>query len=351
MAVKPVLTRIDPIFSPRPWGARSLAPLFPEKTCLKEPIGEAWLTAFDSRLANGPFAGRALGESWRAMPPEWRGTRSGSYADFPLLVKFLFPRDKLSIQVHPDDSFASQYEQAAGGRGKTEMWHIVSAEPGAELLIGLKPGVTREDFLQGLAHNTVEDLFVRYPVRAGESYFIEAGTQHAILPGMVVCEVQEYSDLTYRVYDYGRVDATGKSRELHLEKALDVTRFDGTRSGKVPPLALHSPDASKHLLAACEFFATERWDCDRTTFLESDPSEFQLIIILSGTGELHDSGPTLPYRPGQAWFLPATLPLTFLHPRESTSILRITVPDPDSLLRQLRRQGFEAEALSRVVMV
>jgi mannose-6-phosphate isomerase len=351
MVVEPVLTRIDPIFSPRPWGAHSLAPFFPEKTNLPEPIGEAWLTALDSRVANGRFAGKSLGDSWRAMPAEWRGTRSGSCQDFPLLVKFLFPKDQLSIQVHPDDSFAAKYEQAAGGRGKTEMWHIVSAEPGAELLIGLKPGVTKKEFLEGVAHNTVEDLFVRYPVRAGESYFVEAGTQHAILPGMVVCEVQEYSDLTYRVYDYGRVDSSGKSRELHLEKALEVTRFDGTRSGLLLPLPLYSPDANKHLLAACEFFATERWDCDRTTFLESDASEFQLLVILSGGGELHDSESSLPYQPGQAWFLPATLPLTFLHPKEPTSLLRITVPDQDSLFHQLRRQGFEAEAISRVLMV
>jgi mannose-6-phosphate isomerase len=349
--VEPVLTRIDPIFSPRPWGARLLAPLFPQKTNLQEPIGEAWLTALNSRVANGPFAGKSLGESWHTMAVEWKGTRSGRYRDFPLLVKFLFPHDKLSIQVHPDDTYASENERAAGGRGKTEMWHIVSAQPGAELLLGLKLGVTREEFLEGVAKNTVEDLFVRYPVRAGETYFVEAGTQHAICPGMVVCEVQEYSDLTYRVYDYDRVDSAGKPRDLHLQKAVEVTRFEGTRSGKISPLALHSPDANKHLLAACEFFATERWDCDRTTLLESDPSEFQLIVVLSGSGELHDSESAHPYQPGQTWFLPATLPLTLLHPGEPTSLLRITVPDKDSLFLQLQRQGFEPEAISRVLMV
>jgi mannose-6-phosphate isomerase len=349
MVVEPVLTRIDPIFSPRPWGARSLAPLFPEKTNLQEPLGEAWLTAMESRVANGPFAGKTLGESWRAMPAEWRGKRSGKCKEFPLLVKFLYPNDKLSIQVHPDDSYAGKYEQAAGGRGKTEMWHIVSAQPGAELLLGLKPGVTREEFVQAVARHTVEDLFVRYPVRAGETYFVEAGTQHAILPGMVVCEVQEYSDLTYRVYDYGRVDAAGKSRELHLEKALEVTRFDGTRSGKVQPLPLHSPDANKHLLAACEFFTTERWDCDRTTFIEGDPAEFQLLIVLNGGGAFHDSGCSNSYLPGQAWFVPAALPSVLLQPREATSLLRITVPDIELFRRQLVSQGFDPQQFSRVV--
>ena len=308
------------------------------------------MTALDSRVANGPFQGKSLKKSWHEMPDEWRGTRTGSYKEFPLLIKFLFPMDKLSIQVHPGDGFASKYEQAAGGRGKTEMWHIVSAQPGAELLIGLKTGVTREDFVRGVAQNTVEDLFVRYPVQPGETYFVEAGTQHAILPGMVVCEIQEYSDLTYRVYDYGRVDAHGKARELHLEKALQVTRFDGTRSGKIPPLPLHSPDANKHLLAACEFFATERWDCDRTTPIEGDAREFQLIIILSGRGELYDMELPHPYVAGQAWFVPASLALTLLHPKEPTSLLRITVPDARGLHDELLRMGFDDQAISQVLM-
>lgn len=348
--LEPVLTRIEPIYSPRPWGARSLAPLFPDKSGLTERIGEAWLTALESRVASGPFVGKSLGESWRAMPEEWRGFRLSKVREFPLLVKFLFPNDRLSIQVHPGDAFASQFERAAGGRGKTEMWHIVSAEPHAELLLGLKPGVTRELFLQAIAQGTLEELFLRYPVRAGETYFVPAGTQHAICPGMVVCEVQEYSDLTYRVYDYGRVDSLGKPRDLHVEKALEVTAFEGTRSGKIEPLPLHSPDANKHLLAACEFFATERWECDRTTFVEGDPEEFQLLIFLHGTGKLHDAERACLYRPGQAWFLPACLQMATLQPTEPTSLLRVTVPDPKRLERQLESVGFDHSAVSRVVI-
>jgi mannose-6-phosphate isomerase len=348
--VEPVLTRIEPIFSPRPWGARSLAPLFLEKTGLKEPLGEAWLTSVESRVLTGPFTGKSLGESWRTMPEEWRGTRSNAYSEFPLLLKFLFPTDKLSIQVHPDDSYASQFEKSAGGRGKTEMWHIVCAQPGAELLIGLKPGVTREAFEQAVARNTVEELIVRHAVKPEETYFVEAGTQHAICAGMIVCEIQEYSDLTYRVYDYGRVDAAGKSRQLHLEKALEVTRFEGTRSGKVPPLPLHSPDANKHLLAACQFFATERWDCNRTTTIEGDPAEFQLLVILKGNGMIYDAESSHGYRPGQAWFLPASLDVALLQPNNPTSFLRVTVPDLKVLIQQLQNQGFDVEAISRVVM-
>jgi mannose-6-phosphate isomerase len=351
MVVEPVLTRIEPILSPRPWGARSLAPLFPEKTNLAEPLGEAWLTAVESRVATGPFAGKLLGESWRAMPEEWRGSRAAGYPEFPLLLKFLFPHQKLSIQVHPDDAYAEKYEQAAGGRGKTEMWHIVEAKPGAELMIGLKPDATREVFLQGVAEKNVEKLFIRYPVHEGETYFVEPGTQHAICPGMVVCEIQEYSDLTYRVYDYGRLDAAGKLRELHLDKAMDVTRFEGTRSGRVPPLPLHSPDANKHLLAACKFFATEHWFCDRTTVIECEPEEFQLLVFLRGSGTLHDSGSSYAYVPGQTWFLPASLETAFVQPKEDTTLLRVTVPDIPLLIQQLLNQGFGMEAISRVVLI
>jgi mannose-6-phosphate isomerase len=351
MVLEPVLTRIYPYFSPRPWGTRSLAPLFPDKTDLAEATGEAWLTAHSSRILNGPYAGKTLGESWRLMPKEWRGTRSGNYEEFPLLAKFLFPMDKLSIQVHPDDAFASKHERAAGGRGKTEMWYVVSAKPGAELLIGLKPGVTQEEFVRAVADKTVEELFVHFTVRAGETYFVEAGTQHAIFPEMIVCEIQEYSDLTYRVYDYGRVDAQGRPRELHLEKALSVTQFNGTRSGRISPLPMHSPDANKQLLAACKFFATERWECNRTTPIESDPSEFQLIILLCGSGELHEAEKAHAYGPGQTWFLPASIPSVFLHPNEKTTLLRVTVPDTEVLYGQLQRMGFEAQAISRVLVV
>jgi len=348
--MQPVLSRLEPFFSPRIWGQRSLAPWYPDKVNLNEPLGEAWLTAFDSRVSNGPFAGKTLREMWHTMPAEWRGRRHASLAEFPVLIKFIFPNDNLSIQVHPDDAYATKYEQKAGGRGKTEMWHLVWAENGAEILFGLKPGVNKETFLRALAGNSVETLLQHIPVEPGDTYFVPAGTQHAMGAGLVVCEIQEYSDLTYRVYDFGRVDSSGKPRELHIEKALEVTDFSGGRGGKIEPLALHSPDAKKYLLSACEFFATERWDCNRTTPIESDSEEFQLFVILEGTGTFYDGEQAHRYRPGEAWFLPANLPATLLKPDGVSSVLRVTVPDTGALRRQLRNQGFEDQAISRVVI-
>ena len=284
------------------------------------------------------------------MPLEWRGSYLNSNSEFPILVKLLFPNDKLSIQVHPDDAYAAKNEKAAGGRGKTEMWHIVCAQPGAQLLFDLKPGVTKRDFLNGLSNHTLEDLLEHVPVQKGETYFVPAGTQHAMGPGMVVCEVQEYSDLTYRVYDFGRLDASGRPRELHIDKALDVTKFGGVPVGKIQPMALHSPDAKKFLLAACQFFATERWDCFKTTPIESDPDHFQLIVILEGSGKFYDSESEFEYCPGQTWFLPASLPITMIQPGGQTNLLRIFVPNLDSLRQQLRSMGFEEASLSRVLI-
>lgn len=318
--------RIEPIFSPRIWGSRSLAPLFPEKTNLAEPLGEAWLTGVDCRVATGLFAGKTLGEAWHEMPAEWRGSKFVEPGDFPLLVKFIFPQDKLSIQVHPDDAYASVHEKAAGGRGKTEMWHVVSAEPGAQVLIGLKPGVDKEQFLEALQAHTLEELFVAHPVHEGDTFFLPAGTPHTIGPGMILCEVQQYSDLTYRVYDYGRVDAHGKPRELHIAKALEVMEFGQGTGGLVPPVPLAADGAEKTLVAACSYFSTERWEFLRTVPSETQRERFELLVILAGAGYLHWQGTPQMYERGQCWLMPAALGQFSLQPEQSSAIIRTRVP-------------------------
>jgi mannose-6-phosphate isomerase len=345
----PTPTRIEPIFSPRIWGARSLAPLFPEKLNLAEPLGEAWLTGVDCRIASGPFEGKKLGEAWREMPAEWRGSRFAPGGDFPLLVKFIFPKEKLSIQVHPDDAYAAQHERAAGGRGKTEMWHAVSADPGAQVLLGLKPGVDKKKFLEGLETRTLESLFQSHTVHAGDTIFVPAGTPHSIGPGMVVCEVQEYSDLTYRAYDYGRVDGNGKPRELHLDKALQVTRFGGSRGGKVASVPLPIERAHRTLLAACPYFATERWEFRATVPTQSRPEHFDLFVILGGAGYIHWQGSPLSYNPGQCWLIPASLGGFSLQPEQSSTVIRTYVPDLTGLRAELQQMGIPQAQLAQAI--
>jgi mannose-6-phosphate isomerase len=344
----PELTRIEPVFSPRIWGVHSLAPYFPEKVNAAEPLGEAWLTGVDCKIATGPFTGRSLGEAWREMKTQWRGTSLKSVPDFPLLVKFIFPNDKLSIQVHPDDAYASVHEKEAGGRGKTEMWHVVSAEQGAQLLLGMKPGTTKEKFQRALRENTLEDLFEPRSVHTGDTFFVPPGTPHTIGPKMVICEVQEYSDLTYRVYDYGRVDSQGRPRQLHVEKALEVMNF-GRFEGKTSPLQLPAEGIKRYLLAACRYFAAERWECTRPVDVHTNGEWFQLIVILSGSGEFRGLSGTTKYRRGETWFLPAALDSPMLTPYESTTLLLAYVRDLTDLKSDLLDSGINEKALSGVL--
>ncbi len=149
-------------------------------------------------------------------------------AAFPLLVKFLFPEQKLSVQVHPDDDYARAHEAAAGGTGKTEMWYVVSARAGAEVFVGLRDGVTPDSFRRAIANGGVEDCLRKFSIAAGDAVFVPAGTAHTIGPGSILCEIQENSDLTYRVFDYNRKNPDGSARELHIEKAMAVTEFRST---------------------------------------------------------------------------------------------------------------------------
>ena len=343
--------RLEPIFSPRPWGARTLAPLFPEKSNLAEPLGEAWMTGVDCRFASGPFAGQKLGDVWRTLPPLWTGTRIYSPdGSFPLLVKFIFADEKLSVQVHPDDDYAGRHEKAAGGRGKTEMWYAIHARPGAEVLAGLKPGVTQEIFKRAIEDGSAENCLQHVPLHAGEAIFVPAGTAHTIGAGLVLCEIQEYSDLTYRVFDYNRRDAQGRSRELHIEKALQVIRFGEHHGGKIAPVRVERDGVRETYFIACRFFAVEKWEFAESMAAATSPEHFDVLIFLEGRGSIQCGGESVEYAPAQTWLLPAALGTYHLEPRERTSLLRAYVPASlDEFAHKLAARGASEAALSLVV--
>ncbi len=343
--------RLEPIFSPRPWGARSLAPLFPEKSHLAAPLGEAWMTGLECRFASGPFAGQKLGDVWRTLPSAWTGTKiNASDGSFPLLVKFIFADEKLSVQVHPDDAYAVLHEQSAGGRGKTEMWYAIQARPGAEVFAGLKPAVTQEIFKRAIEDGSAEDCLQHVTIRAGEGIFVPAGTAHTIGAGLVLCEVQEYSDLTYRVFDYNRRDAQGRSRELHIEKALQVMRFGEQRGGKIDPVRILHGDTTETYFVACRYFAVEKWEFAEPTSAATSPEHFELLIFLEGRGSIQWAGESAEYAPAQTWLLPAALSAYHLAPDERTSLLRAYVPSSlDEFARRLSAQGVSEAEISHVV--
>lgn len=321
--------RLEPLFVPRIWGARSLAPLFPEKTSLPEPIGEVWLTGDDCRLADGPFAGERLGDAWPRMGEEWTGKLASHHRNkFPVLAKFLFPEDKLSVQVHPDDDYAARHEAAAGGTGKTEMWYVVSARARSEVRVGLKQTVNADEFRRAIGEGTAENLVERIPVQTGDAIFVPAGTVHTIGPGIVLCEIQQNSDITYRVHDFGRLDARGKPRELHIEKALDAIRFGEQLGGKRSPTNNQSEDGEISILVECPYFAVVKHSFAKPQYLVRPSDGLELVIILQGKGKLR----TLPgeasieYSRAQSWLVPAVLRDCIYEPRESTTILQVIVP-------------------------
>jgi mannose-6-phosphate isomerase len=343
--------RLEPFFSPRPWGVLSLAPFFPEMSNLAQPVGEAWMTGDECRFANGPFVGMKLRDAWPAMPPEWTGTRVDREAGFPLLVKFIFAADKLSVQVHPDDEYAGRHEAAAGGRGKTEMWYAVRADPGAEVLLGMKPEVTLEEFKGAIADGTAERCLERVPLRAGEAVFVSAGSAHTIGAGFVLCEVQQQSDLTYRVYDYNRRDAQGRARELHIEKALDVMRFGRQTCGRLDPVRVERDGVSESYFVACKYFATERWDFATVARAASSPEHFDVAIVLEGSGSIRWGGKNVvQYAPAQVWLIPAALGEYEFRATARTSLLRTYVPgDLAELKHALAARGIVEATLSTLL--
>jgi mannose-6-phosphate isomerase len=308
------------------------------------------MTGNECRFVTGPFSGYTLGEAWPKLPVEWTGTAVRRDSAFPLLVKFIFSEDKLSIQVHPGDDFAARHEQAAGGRGKTEMWHAVRARPGAEVLVGLEPEVTCENFKRAIAEGTAEDYLIHLPINTGDTIFVPAGTAHTIGAGLLLCEIQQNSDLTYRVFDYNRRDAQGKMRTLHVEKALQVMRFGPQVGGKVDPVRVQHGALTETHLVTCPYFATEKWESSGRIDASTSTAHFELLIFLDGHGNIHYGGGITPYRPAQVWMMPAALGDYHLQPDTGTSLLRTYVPaDPIKQRCRISARKGQPEATSRVV--
>jgi mannose-6-phosphate isomerase len=238
--------RLAPWFSPRPWGRLDLRPWY-ASTGTTEPVGEAWLTGPESVVETGAMAGQTLA----AVAAEAGEALLGALdhiggPEFPLLVKLLFPNDKLSVQVHPDDAHAQAMGQP---RGKTECWYVLEAKPGATIALGLREGATVDAVRAAIAAGTLEELLQWVPVQAGDMVFVDAGTVHAIGPGVVFLETQQTCDITFRMYDYGR------PRELHVEQALQVMKLE-TTAGKVKPVAM---DGFTRLIAQ-KYFVVDRYD-------------------------------------------------------------------------------------------
>ncbi len=265
--------RLEPKFSERIWGRRTLAPWYPDVE-VKELIGEAWLSGPESVILTGDDRGKMLAE----VAP-----------NFPLLVKILFPEEKLSVQVHPNDAEAQAIGQA---RGKTECWYVLDADPGATVALGIKPGVTLEQLRASGPAGTMEDLIEMVPVSVGDMVFVDAGTVHAIGPGVTLLEVQQTSDITYRLYDYGR------PREMHLEQGLAVTKLK-TTAGKRAPRPM---DGFVRLIEE-RYFVVDRFEIVAETVVEF--AGIGCLVGLSGKAVVRGAdGSEVELVPGQAVICP-----------------------------------------------
>jgi mannose-6-phosphate isomerase len=340
---------------------RSLAPLFdpPPGAPGDERIGEVWLTGDRCAFCTGPLAGQTLSEAWPTLPAAWTGRRGREMPRIPLLLKFIFPEEYLSVQVHPDDEYAREHEVAAGGVGKTEMWYAVTAREGAELRLGFEPGVTSESFRRAISEGKAEQCLRRIAVHAGDAFFVPAGTPHTIGPGMVLCEIQQYSDLTYRVFDYNRVAKDGAPRPLHIRQAFEVMKFGADLQDlgrRIDPVQIQSGPILKTYLAACRYFAAERWQFSECVTASTSPEQFELLVILGGKGRIQWSSESADYGAGECWFLPAALGAYQLAPAtvapamsRSTTLLRAYNPDLQEFTHQLASEKISEAAIKRVV--
>ena len=288
------------------WGGRTLAGEW-EKKSEFDVISESWeLTVRQnemSEIIGGDAAGLTLAEYFEAAGYDAVAKDFAAGDRFPLLIKLIDACDRLSLQVHPDDKYACKVENDLG---KTEMWYIVSAEEGASIIYGLADGVTEADFAAAVRENRTGEVVKTVPVRAGESYFSPSGMVHAIGSGILIAEIQQNSDLTYRVYDYDRVGADGKKRELHTEKAIDVTRVFSEE--EVDGICYSEGRESTDLLANCRYFKVRKICLENdSTELCANEDSFLSLLAIGGEGEIIFDGEAYPIKKGDSYFLPAKM--------------------------------------------
>jgi mannose-6-phosphate isomerase len=292
--------RLKPWFSERVWGKRDLRPWY-EDTGTTELVGEAWLTGPQCIVETGELAGR----TFASVAAELDG-------EFPLLVKLLFPNEKLSVQVHPDDAQAKTFGEV---RGKTECWYVLEAEPGAAVALGLKDGAGKEQVAAAIANGTMESLMEWVPVSVGDMLFVDAGTVHAIGPGVVLLETQQTSDVTYRLYDYGR------PRELHLEKGLAVMKGK-TQAGKVQPREM----GGFTRLIEQKYFVVDRFDLGKMDEARVSMEGRGCLVGLKGTVSVITPGDEVELVPGQAVVIPEGVAEVIVEAERGASFVRCVAP-------------------------
>lgn len=297
--MKPI--KLSPAFKDYLWGGTKLRTDF-NKKCDFDKIAESWELSThkdgQSIVATGNMSGLKLSEYLEKTGEAALGEKAAKFDFFPILIKLIDAKENLSVQVHPGDEYALRVE---GEYGKTEMWYIVDCEEGASLYYGFNREITPEEFAERIKNNTVLEVLNKVSVKPGDLFFIEAGTVHAIGEGIVICEIQQNSNTTYRVYDYDRRDKDGKPRQLHIERAIEVANLK-----KAPEISPKKRiDGETVLLAECKYFTAFKMDISGEKEIAVNKESFNSLIILNGSGEIKSGGESMKIEKGDSIFVPA----------------------------------------------
>lgn len=299
------LEKLTPAFKDYLWGGTRLRDVYGKK-CDYDKVAESWELsthpAGESRISGGEFDGMTFSEYLEKAGENALGSHGKAFANFPVLIKFIDAKDPLSIQVHPSDEYALRVE---GEYGKTEMWYVMDCEPGAFLYFGVNREITKEECRQRIENNTVLEVLNRVDVHPGDVFFIESGTIHAIGAGILICEIQQNSNCTYRVYDYDRRGADGKPRELHVEKALEVSRLTPSDTADKQGTAEQVEGGTVKKLASCKYFTTEKLEISGEMKLNVTEESFASLIVLEGTAKISGKENTVNAKAGESVFCPA----------------------------------------------
>lgn len=289
------------------WGGSYLKEEY-NKTSSYDRLAETWELSVREKdtsiIENGEYAGMTLMQYISESLEQGYDAVGNEGGRFPLLIKFIDAHDKLSVQVHPSDDYALREENDLG---KTEMWYILKARDGAELIYGLLPGEDGKSLSDAISEGRTEDVLRHVPVKAGDCYFIPAGMPHAIGAGIVILEIQQNSDVTYRLYDYDRKDSSGHGRELHIKKALDVVKNFSDQECLEIRQGASDPSDPPDTLVHCRYFYVRHIDCKDKVSICSKSSGFLSIIAIEGRGEIHACGMVCPLNKGDSYFIPAGL--------------------------------------------
>jgi mannose-6-phosphate isomerase len=331
----------EPIYQYRLWGGRRLAELLSAPLPSDGPIGEAWVLSdrddHQSRVANGPLKGRTLGDVIGQFREPLMGKLSAGLRRFPLLLKFLDAHQMLSVQVHPSDAHPDLIP--AGETSKTEGWVVIEAGKESTIYAGLQPGTTASELRQALSGKTIADYLVRISPKPGDAIFIPAGTVHTLGGDVVVFEIQQNSDVTFRLYDWGHVDAkTGQPRPLQIDQALASIDFAQNTEGLVLPLIEITTPVVRERLFNCDQFSLWRLH-GQSPFLVGMEDVPRVLVCIEGQGELEYLGTPYAVNKGEVWLLPAVAGRCAFHPDSAVTVLEIALPGqfrpghPSSYLR------------------